>query len=142
MLTAHRYHARAEFLADIELIASNCEQYNGSESRFTKNAKDLLQFARTQLEEVINGTKFEIHLMERELLFIVKYYHFTSSPIIVLSLSKTLAKCKSVHVPTPNWMIHGAAMIKTTISHTARVVRVHLKMISSTSKVASVHQHH
>uniref|UniRef100_A0A0A1XJA3 Transcription initiation factor TFIID subunit n=1 Tax=Zeugodacus cucurbitae TaxID=28588 RepID=A0A0A1XJA3_ZEUCU len=48
---AHRYHSRAEFLADIELIAANCEQYNGSESRFTKNAKDLLLFARTQLEE-------------------------------------------------------------------------------------------
>ncbi|XP_011211666.2 transcription initiation factor TFIID subunit 1 isoform X2 [Bactrocera dorsalis] len=48
---AHRYHSRAEFLADIELIAANCEQYNGSESRFTKNAKDLLHFARTQLEE-------------------------------------------------------------------------------------------
>ncbi|XP_004536590.1 transcription initiation factor TFIID subunit 1 isoform X1 [Ceratitis capitata] len=48
---AHRYHSRAEFLADIELIATNCEQYNGSESRFTKNAKDLVTIARTQLEE-------------------------------------------------------------------------------------------
>ncbi|XP_017474029.1 PREDICTED: transcription initiation factor TFIID subunit 1 isoform X2 [Rhagoletis zephyria] len=48
---AHRYHSRAEFLMDIELIASNCEQYNGSESRFTKNAKVILNYARTQLEE-------------------------------------------------------------------------------------------
>ncbi|KAM7364185.1 TATA-box binding protein associated factor 1 isoform 2-T2 [Cochliomyia hominivorax] len=49
---AHRYHSRAEFLADIELIATNCEQYNGSESRFTKNAKHILECARTELEEL------------------------------------------------------------------------------------------
>ncbi|XP_037823798.1 transcription initiation factor TFIID subunit 1 isoform X1 [Lucilia sericata] len=48
---AHRYHSRAEFLADIELIATNCEQYNGSESRFTKNAKHILEYARSQLDE-------------------------------------------------------------------------------------------
>ncbi|XP_037955889.1 transcription initiation factor TFIID subunit 1 isoform X1 [Teleopsis dalmanni] len=48
---AHRYHSRAEFLGDIELIATNCEQYNGSESRFTKHAKYLLNFAKSQLEE-------------------------------------------------------------------------------------------
>ncbi|XP_067618163.1 transcription initiation factor TFIID subunit 1 isoform X3 [Eurosta solidaginis] len=47
----HRYHSRAEFLVDIELIATNCEQYNGSESRFTNNAKVILNYARTQLEE-------------------------------------------------------------------------------------------
>lgn len=49
---AHRYHSRVEFLADIELIATNCEQYNGSESRFTKNAKHILEYARLQLDEV------------------------------------------------------------------------------------------
>ncbi|KAI9580485.1 transcription initiation factor TFIID subunit 1 isoform X1 [Glossina fuscipes] len=48
---AHRYHSRAEFLADIELIATNCEQYNGGESRFTKNAKHIYEYARSQLEE-------------------------------------------------------------------------------------------
>lgn len=57
ILLAHRYHSRAEFLADIELIATNCEQYNGSESRFTKNAKHILEYARSQLEEVINTTE-------------------------------------------------------------------------------------
>ncbi|XP_073816142.1 TATA-box binding protein associated factor 1 isoform X2 [Musca autumnalis] len=50
-IEAHQYHSRADFLADIELIAANCEQYNGSESRFTQNAKHILEFARTQLEE-------------------------------------------------------------------------------------------
>uniref|UniRef100_T1PIQ4 Bromo domain-containing protein n=1 Tax=Musca domestica TaxID=7370 RepID=T1PIQ4_MUSDO len=50
-IEAHQYHSRTDFLADIELIAVNCEQYNGSESRFTQNAKHILEFARTQLEE-------------------------------------------------------------------------------------------
>ncbi|TMW43172.1 hypothetical protein DOY81_011743 [Sarcophaga bullata] len=48
---AHRYHSRAEFLSDIELIATNCEQYNGSESRFTKNAKHILEYSRSILED-------------------------------------------------------------------------------------------
>lgn len=50
-VTAHKYHSRAEFLADIELIANNCEQYNGSEAEYTKNAKKILQYATFALSE-------------------------------------------------------------------------------------------
>ncbi|KQS38511.1 transcription initiation factor TFIID subunit 1 isoform X2 [Drosophila erecta] len=50
-IEAHRYHSRAEYLADIELIATNCEQYNGSNSRYTKFSKKILEYAKTQLIE-------------------------------------------------------------------------------------------
>ncbi|XP_055699483.1 transcription initiation factor TFIID subunit 1 isoform X1 [Phlebotomus papatasi] len=50
-ITAHKYHSREEFLQDIELIAKNCEQYNGSESNFTKQAKLILDCARSALDE-------------------------------------------------------------------------------------------
>ncbi|XP_017030698.1 transcription initiation factor TFIID subunit 1 isoform X2 [Drosophila kikkawai] len=50
-IEAHHYHSRAEYLADIELIASNCEQYNGSDSRYTKFAKKMLEYGQSQLEE-------------------------------------------------------------------------------------------
>ncbi|XP_037728763.1 transcription initiation factor TFIID subunit 1 isoform X5 [Drosophila subpulchrella] len=49
-IESHRYHSRAEYLADIELIATNCEQYNGSDTRYTKFAKKILHYAQTQLE--------------------------------------------------------------------------------------------
>lgn len=51
-VTTHKYHSRAEFIADIELIANNCEQYNGSESNFTKQARTLVEFTRNALNEV------------------------------------------------------------------------------------------
>ncbi|EDW81773.2 uncharacterized protein Dwil_GK12244 [Drosophila willistoni] len=50
-IEAQRYHSRAEYLADIELIATNCEQYNGSDSRYTKFAKKILEYGNAQLEE-------------------------------------------------------------------------------------------
>ncbi|XP_043656395.1 transcription initiation factor TFIID subunit 1 isoform X4 [Drosophila teissieri] len=50
-IEAHRYHSRVEYLADIELIATNCEQYNGSDTRYTKFAKKILEYAQTQLIE-------------------------------------------------------------------------------------------
>ncbi|GAB0087540.1 Transcription initiation factor TFIID subunit [Sergentomyia squamirostris] len=50
-ISAHKYHSREEFLQDIELIAKNCEQYNGSESSFTKQAKMILECARSALDE-------------------------------------------------------------------------------------------
>ncbi|XP_030373648.1 transcription initiation factor TFIID subunit 1 isoform X4 [Scaptodrosophila lebanonensis] len=50
-IEAHHYHSRAEYMADIELVAANCEQYNGGESRYTKFAKRLVEYTRTQLEE-------------------------------------------------------------------------------------------
>ncbi|XP_059612108.1 transcription initiation factor TFIID subunit 1 isoform X2 [Phlebotomus argentipes] len=50
-IAAHKYHSREEFLQDVELIARNCEQYNGSESNFTKQAKLILDCARNALDE-------------------------------------------------------------------------------------------
>ncbi|XP_064556533.1 transcription initiation factor TFIID subunit 1 isoform X4 [Drosophila montana] len=47
----HTYHSRADYLADIELIATNCEQYNGSEAQYTKFAKKMVEYAHSQLEE-------------------------------------------------------------------------------------------
>lgn len=41
-----------EFLADIELIAANCLQYNGNDSRLTANARNILVYARSELSEV------------------------------------------------------------------------------------------
>lgn len=51
-ILAHKYHSRAEFLGDIELIFNNCDQYNGSESNFTKQAKIMVDFTKKALEEV------------------------------------------------------------------------------------------
>ncbi|XP_032593428.1 transcription initiation factor TFIID subunit 1 isoform X2 [Drosophila grimshawi] len=48
----HVYHSRAEYLADIDLIASNCEQYNGSEAQYTKNAKKIVEHAHSELQKV------------------------------------------------------------------------------------------
>jgi len=50
--SAHKYHSRADFLSDINLIASNCRQYNGLESTFTKQAEMLFDFTKNALEEV------------------------------------------------------------------------------------------
>ncbi|XP_026471669.1 transcription initiation factor TFIID subunit 1-like [Ctenocephalides felis] len=50
--TAHKYHNREEFLADIKLIESNCEQYNGPDSSFTKQAKALVEFTKSALDEL------------------------------------------------------------------------------------------
>ncbi|XP_017847616.1 transcription initiation factor TFIID subunit 1 isoform X2 [Drosophila busckii] len=50
-IEAHAYHSRAEYLADIELIAANCEQYNGSEAQYTKYAKTMVMYAQSQLLE-------------------------------------------------------------------------------------------
>ncbi|XP_026472569.1 transcription initiation factor TFIID subunit 1 [Ctenocephalides felis] len=49
---AHKYHNREEFLADIKLIESNCEQYNGPDSSFTKQAKALVEFTKSALDEL------------------------------------------------------------------------------------------
>lgn len=37
---------------DIQLIASNCEQYNGPESELTKDARILVEFTKGALDEV------------------------------------------------------------------------------------------
>lgn len=51
-ISAHKYHTRNEFIADIELIANNCEQYNGNESNFTKQARLMVDFTKQALDEV------------------------------------------------------------------------------------------
>lgn len=52
VISAHKYHTRNEFIADIELIANNCEQYNGNESNFTKQARLMVDFTKQALDEV------------------------------------------------------------------------------------------
>lgn len=49
---AHKYHSRADFISDIALIATNCEQYNGADSDLTKDARVLVDFTRKALDEV------------------------------------------------------------------------------------------
>jgi transcription initiation factor TFIID subunit 1 len=49
-IAAHRYHSRADFLNDIQLIANNSEKFNGGESKLTKEAKVLFDFAKAALE--------------------------------------------------------------------------------------------
>jgi hypothetical protein len=49
---AHKYHDRVEFLADIELIFTNCILYNGPDSPFTKKAEMLLKTSQAMLDEV------------------------------------------------------------------------------------------
>jgi len=49
-VTTHKYHSRLDFLADIQLIANNCEKFNGSESNFTLQAKALVEFTKSALE--------------------------------------------------------------------------------------------
>ena len=47
----HRYHTRAEFEADIELMAANCEQFNGPNSSLTLTARRLVEVCRAALDE-------------------------------------------------------------------------------------------
>lgn len=47
----HRYQTRAEFEADMELMAANCEQFNGSHSTLTQTARRLLDVCRAALDE-------------------------------------------------------------------------------------------
>ncbi|CRK95113.1 CLUMA_CG008591, isoform A [Clunio marinus] len=49
-VSAHRYHSRVDFLADIQLIAGNSEKFNGPESKLTKEAKVLVDFTKSSLE--------------------------------------------------------------------------------------------
>lgn len=50
-IDAHKYHSRNEFLADIELIANNCEQYNGNDSNFTQQARMMVNTSREALAQ-------------------------------------------------------------------------------------------
>lgn len=48
---ANRYKNRDEFMADAELILSNCITYNGSASNLTLTAKIMLDAANEKLNE-------------------------------------------------------------------------------------------
>ncbi|XP_047488468.1 transcription initiation factor TFIID subunit 1-like isoform X2 [Penaeus chinensis] len=52
----HKYHSRAEFMADMELILTNSVRYNGQDSSFTQKAETLLQVCKESLAE------YETHL--------------------------------------------------------------------------------
>ena len=47
----HRYQTRAEFEADVELMAANCEQFNGPQSSLTQTARRLVEVCRAALDE-------------------------------------------------------------------------------------------
>ena len=47
----HRYQTRAEFEADVELMAANCEQFNGPNSSLTQTARRLMEVCRMALDE-------------------------------------------------------------------------------------------
>uniref|UniRef100_A0A182J0C7 Transcription initiation factor TFIID subunit 1 n=1 Tax=Anopheles atroparvus TaxID=41427 RepID=A0A182J0C7_ANOAO len=49
-VASHKYHSRADFLADLQLIADNSEQYNGPDANFTKQARQMVEAARNELE--------------------------------------------------------------------------------------------
>jgi hypothetical protein len=50
--SAHKYHNRYEFLADIERILENCILYNGKDSTYTQKAEKMVNVCRTTLDEV------------------------------------------------------------------------------------------
>ncbi|XP_073945377.1 TATA-box binding protein associated factor 1 isoform X2 [Choristoneura fumiferana] len=50
-IQAHKYHSRAEFLRDIQLIVDNCRAYNGLNSQFTRQAEAILKVTQEALEQ-------------------------------------------------------------------------------------------
>lgn len=51
-VSAHKYHSRHEFLADIEQILENCILYNGKDSPFTEKAEQLVMACKETLDKV------------------------------------------------------------------------------------------
>ncbi|XP_053671796.1 transcription initiation factor TFIID subunit 1 [Anopheles nili] len=51
-VASHKYHSRADFLADLQLIADNSEQYNGPEANFTKQARQMVEGTRQALDSM------------------------------------------------------------------------------------------
>jgi len=47
----HRYQTRAEFEADVDLMAANCEQFNGPNGILTHTVRRLVEVCRTALDE-------------------------------------------------------------------------------------------
>ncbi|XP_045771429.1 transcription initiation factor TFIID subunit 1 isoform X2 [Maniola jurtina] len=59
-IQAHKYHSRAEFLRDIQLLVDNCRAYNGPNSQFTRQAEAVLKVTQEALE------KFDEHVSQLE----------------------------------------------------------------------------
>uniref|UniRef100_A0A182VQB5 Transcription initiation factor TFIID subunit 1 n=1 Tax=Anopheles minimus TaxID=112268 RepID=A0A182VQB5_9DIPT len=51
-VASHKYHSRADFLADLQMIADNSEQYNGAEANFTKQARQMVEATRSALDSM------------------------------------------------------------------------------------------
>ncbi|XP_053660820.1 transcription initiation factor TFIID subunit 1 [Anopheles marshallii] len=51
-VASHKYHSRADFLIDLQLIADNSEQYNGAEANFTKQARQMVEATRVALDSM------------------------------------------------------------------------------------------
>lgn len=64
LFIAHKYHSRADFISDVELIANNCEQYNGVDSNFTKQAKLMVDFTSSTLSEVNQYNQYLITMQK------------------------------------------------------------------------------
>ncbi|XP_018009322.1 transcription initiation factor TFIID subunit 1 [Hyalella azteca] len=47
----HKYHSRAEFITDFQLIHENSQVYNGPDSSYSKKAEALLQIVTESLDE-------------------------------------------------------------------------------------------
>jgi hypothetical protein len=73
-LSAHKYHNRYEFLADIERILENCILYNGKDSTYTHKAEKMVNVCRTTLEEV----RFQNFLWIMLYFSILLHYHKSS----------------------------------------------------------------
>ncbi|XP_047505448.1 transcription initiation factor TFIID subunit 1 [Pieris napi] len=59
-IQAHKYHSRAEFLRDIQLLVDNCRAYNGLNSQFTRQAEAVLQVTQESLDQ------FDEHVSQLE----------------------------------------------------------------------------
>ncbi|XP_058813451.1 transcription initiation factor TFIID subunit 1 isoform X2 [Topomyia yanbarensis] len=55
----HKYHSRADLLQDIQLIADNCEMYNGADANFTKQARHMVEVVAQALEAMDNMSQLE-----------------------------------------------------------------------------------
>ncbi|XP_055631687.1 transcription initiation factor TFIID subunit 1 isoform X2 [Toxorhynchites rutilus septentrionalis] len=58
-VATHKYHSRVDFLQDMQLIADNCETYNGSEANFTRQAKHMVEVVRQALDAMDNMAQLE-----------------------------------------------------------------------------------
>jgi hypothetical protein len=74
LFSAHKYHNRYEFLADIERILENCILYNGKDSTYTQKAEKMVQACRITLDEVSVFSK----IGDQESLFLFVFFFFLS----------------------------------------------------------------